>query len=200
VVTPTSAARRIAAAALTGALLVGCSRSPAEPESVGSAKPATTVASLEWSVPPTWTKERTASKGRYRAKYQIPTAGDAKNPADLVVMRVGFGGPKELEQRIDEFLANFERYEPGDLARETFAVGALQVTMVELAATYKEPMGPRAKGKRRPAAQIIKKDYRGLAAAVRTPKRGNWFFRVVGPDDAVQAARSSFRAMLEGLR
>jgi hypothetical protein len=35
---------------------------------------------------------------------------------------------------------------------------------------------------------------------VRTKDRGNWFFKLVGPDETVQAARSAFRRMVESAR
>ena len=39
-----------------------------------------------------------------------------------------------------------------------------------------------------------------IGAVVHTKDRGNWFFRLVGPDATVQAAKSDFFAMIESAK
>ena len=56
-----------------------------------------------------------------------------------------------------------------------------------------------AVGKIGAIAQVIKENWRGIGVGVRAPDGDLWFFRLVGPDDAVQSARSPFLAMLETL-
>ena len=47
---------------------------------------------------------------------------------------------------------------------------------------------------------MLKEDWRAIAAGVETKDRGNWYFQLVGPNDTVLAARSSFHDMLRSLR
>jgi hypothetical protein len=39
-----------------------------------------------------------------------------------------------------------------------------------------------------------------LGAVVKTKGRGNWFFRLVGPNETVIASKSAFRTMLESVK
>ena len=66
--------------------------------------------------------------------------------------------------------------------------------------TYKVDLTPNPRGKKRSVVQMVKKNHRLYGAVVRTPDRGNWFFKLAGPDETVLAARSAFRAMLESAR
>jgi hypothetical protein len=48
--------------------------------------------------------------------------------------------------------------------------------------------------------QMVKENWRLLGAVVKTPDRGNWFFKLVGPNETVQAARATFRTLIESAR
>ncbi len=189
-----------------GVLLLcpACEDTPAEPAPVRSTAKARGVDDkkrpLEWSVPPTWTTARTALKGEYRGKYQIPTSGDAKHQPEMLVTYLGKGKDADPIARVARFRDAFEGPNVATAQVETIHVGELTVRVLELAATYKFPIGPPMGKKKKSAAMVLKKNWRGLGAAVTTPKRGNWFFQLVGPDDAVAAARDDFRTMLKGLR
>ena len=65
--------------------------------------------------------------------------------------------------------------------------------------SYKLNMGARRPGQTKSPVQMVKKDFRMIGAVVRTPDRGNWFFRLVGPDETVLAAKEPFFQMLEGV-
>ncbi len=69
-----------------------------------------------------------------------------------------------------------------------------------MSGTYAIPLTPTPPGRKTSPVQMVKKKWRLYGAVVRTPDRGNWFFKLVGPDETVQAARSAFRAMLETAR
>ena len=79
-------------------------------------------------------------------------------------------------------------------------VREFQIRIVEIGATYRFPMGPAAGPNKKHAAHVIKEGWRGIAAGVVTPDRGNWFFRLVGPNDSVAATRSAFITLLESLQ
>ena len=181
--------------------IAGCNDTPAEPDSTPKqATPTPKAAALVWKAPATWTIERTAESGQYRGKYQIPKVADDKHDAELLVSHLGRGSDAKPDKDLADFQQLFESYDAEkDVQRETFKVGAIEVQLLEIAGTYKFPMGPAMGKQKRHTAHVIKKGWRGIAAGVSTPKRGHWFFRMVGPSDTMQAARSPFRAMLEGL-
>lgn len=177
--------------------MASCESAPAEPTPSKPRAAPERAPSLEWTAPPTWNVERTAESGEYRAKYSIPTSGDAKHPAELLVSRIGNADVKE---RLDALLADFEG--PGKEAakRQELTVGDFTVTVLEVGATYKFPMGPPIGPNKKAPAHVIKDNWRAIGAGVTTKDRGNWFFRLVGPSDTVEGARSAFMAMLNGLK
>jgi hypothetical protein len=165
---------------------------PAPPQTTAPPSP-----TLRWTVPPTWTLDKSAESGENRAKYKIPPQGEAKHDAELLVRRIGPGTQAKIDEQLDLFLKDFEGPGVSSARRETVTSGAITSHVLELEATYKFPMGPRVKG--RPAATMIKEGWAGIAAGVMTPDSGNWMFTLVGPEDAVRAARSDLRNLLASL-
>jgi hypothetical protein len=180
-------------------MAAACEERKIEPTSsrpVQTVKPAKT---LEWTPPPTWNVERTAKSGEYRAKYTIPTTGDSKHPAELLVSKLGTGKKADVDAKLDALLAEFEGEGVKAAQRKELQVGDFVVKVLEVGATYKFPMGPVGPNQKR-AAHVIKDNWRAIGAGVETKDRGNWFFRFVGPNDTVEGSRSAFMAMLENLR
>jgi hypothetical protein len=177
---------------------MGCNQRAPEPEpSPVRTAAAPDAASLRWEAPASWALEKSAEKGLYRAKYTVPAQGDAPNPAEVLVTRVGKGAASELDAPLDELRSDFEGPEAAKAARRERTVRGFELRELEVAGSYKFPMGPRVK--KRAIAQVIKENWRGIGVGVRAPDGDLWFFRLVGPDDAVEAARSPFLAMLETL-
>lgn len=173
---------------------LACEQAPEEPE--GSRRPVTKREPLTWTVPGGWTVDRTADSGIYRGKYTIPTAGDAKHPATLLIWTVDTA--KELETERADLVKAFEKEEVAP--EETKKVGELEVTHTEVSGRYKFPVGePMGKTKKFPA-HVLKDDWSALMATVETQGRGRWVFRVVGPSDTVASARGAFRTMIDGLK
>jgi hypothetical protein len=175
--------------------VAGCEQAPEEP--AGSGRPLVKREPLKWTAPPGWTVERTAKSGVYRAKYDIPAAGDGKHPATLLVWTVD--SAKDLEKERADLVTSFEgeNLEPKS---DSTKVGELDVTFTEIAGRYKHGVGkPRGKEMKFPA-HVMKDDWRAILATVDAPKRGRWVFRMVGPDDTVLAARGAFRTMIQGLK
>ncbi len=182
-------------------MLVACENTPEEP--IPSARVPNTVRSaktLHWTVPPTWNVERTAKKGEYRGKYTIPTTGDAKHPAELLVSKLGTGKKADIDAKLNALLAEFEGDGVKQAQRSELRVGTYVVKILEVGATYKFPMGPPMGPNQRHAAHAIKDHWRAIGAGVETSDRGNWFFRFVGPNDTVEGSRSAFMTMLENLK
>ncbi len=189
---------RTAIAIAVALLLGGCSRAAPEPEQRAerTAAPVTQLA-LVWHAPASWNLEKSAGNGLYRAKYIIPAQGDASNPAELLVTSIGAGAAAELDKPLAELRGDFEGPEVAAAPVRARQSHGFELRELEVPGTYKFPVGPRV-GKR-VAATVMKERWRALGAGVRTPSGQLWFFRLVGPDDAVLAARSPFTAMFEQL-
>jgi hypothetical protein len=175
-----------------------CSRRSPEPEGHAPKQAERSEEpSLAWRAPASWTLEKSAEKGLYRAKYIVPAQGNAPNPAEVLVTRLGRGDAAGLSAPLDELQKDFEGEASRSPVRREREARGFALRELEIAGTYKFPMGPKV-GKR-PVAQVMKEGWRAIGVGVRAPNGELWFFRLVGPDDAVQAARSPFLAMLEGL-
>jgi hypothetical protein len=186
---------------LLAALGLGCSKTPAEPEPSASSAPSSpAVRPLAYDVPGTWTVLEAPRSGPKKAIYKVPKTGDAKEDAELTVVFFGTGSGGDEDARFAELFALFDGDVGKTAAREAFEVGGMKVETFDVAGTYKVALAPTMRGKKQSPIQMVKDRYRMLGAVVKTKDRGNWFFKVVGPDDTVQAARSSFRGILESVR
>ncbi|MEJ7731360.1 MAG: hypothetical protein WKG00_19360 [Polyangiaceae bacterium] len=194
-----SSARRVAPA-LLGLLLAACSKSPSEPEPPAAAsahEPA--FAPLVWDAPPTWTL-LPGAKAPKKATYKVPATGGDKEDAEVNVVFFGTGAEGDPERRFKEMFGQFDGDVGATARRESFEVHGWRVETVDAAGTFKMNLTPEVGPKKRSPVQMVKKDHRLQAAVVRTPDRGNWFFRMTGPDATVQAATGSFRAMIDSVR
>jgi len=182
---------------------LACDRAPAEPTSAGGAVRSTAAARaprLTWIVPAAWSTEKTADRGRYRGKYRVPAAGNDKHPADALVQLVGRAPTASLDTTLNRWRSSFEHVHPSTGKEQQLTAGNIRIRLVELAGTYKFPLGPPVGDEGRHAAHVLKTDWRGIGAGVRTPSGELFWFRLVGPDDTVGAARSAMMTMLESLR
>lgn len=180
--------------------LAACSDPPAEPAPVAqrSAEPA--VQPLEWTVPGAWSLSESSTTGPRRAGYKVPKLGDDKEDGELLVLFFGTGANGDRDKQWDEWFAQFDGDAKAEAKRETFEVGGMTVETFEHAGTYKLNMGPQRPGMKKSPVQMVKKDFRMLAAVVKTKGKGNWFFRLVGPNETVLASKSAFRTMLESVK
>jgi hypothetical protein len=184
------------------AFVAGCSRSPAEPDPPAStpAPTAPTVAPLEWTVPGTWTTLNPPRSGPQKAGYQVPKTGNDKEDANFEVFFYGTGATGNPDKQFQAWFAQFDGNVGQTAKRERFSVGAFEVETVEVSGTYKIPLGPPVGPKKKAPMQMVKDNYRLLGAVVKTPDRGNWFFKMAGPSDTVEAARGAWRTLLESAK
>lgn len=182
----------------------GCDNAPAELAPRKTKAPPPPAPSLDFTAPPTWTLDKTASQGTYRAKYTIPTAGDAKHPATLLVQNLG-RGPKAAEDALDQLTRDFEGPKTDDgsasrpaIKRATLDDAAHPTSTLEVRGIYRFPLGPRRNG--RAAAEVLKENWVALAAVVTVPDGTRWLFRLVGPADTVDGAHSAFNSMVAAAR
>lgn len=175
-----------------------CSKTPAEPDPPPpTVTSAPAVKPLSWTVPGAWTTLDAPRSGPTKAIYRTTKAGDDKEEAQVEVHFHGTGAAGDPEKRFKEWFDQFDGDVGKDAVRERFKAGTLDVETVEVSGTYKIALGPPVGPKKQAPMQMVKQNFRLLGAVVKTPDRGNWFFKLAGPDDTVKAARDAFRGMLE---
>lgn len=165
-------------------------RSPNSPPDQGPAP----APALRYSVPATWQREPVRSPLR-SDQYRLPrAAGDAED-AELAVFG-GIGG--SVEDNVTRWRGQFTtpdgRPIPDEgLVRESFEVGSLRVTVVDLAGRY-------AADAMMAGGPAVPRDNYRLLAAVVEGAAGPVFFKVVGPAETVAQYRADFLAMLRTLK
>lgn len=182
--------------ASVGAALSGCSRTPDEPVNQRTTA-VSEVVTLKYAPPPSWTKTESSETGARRAGFKVPHVGDDKEDAEALVLFFGTGSGGERDKIWDEWFGQFDGEAKKDAKRSTFDVKGMQAESFEFLGTYKLNMGPHKPGQTKSLVQMVKKDNRMIAVVLHTKDRGNWFFRLVGPDATVQSASSDFRTMIE---
>ncbi|WP_050436051.1 hypothetical protein [Chondromyces crocatus] len=183
------------------AALSACSRTPAEPEA-GPMASATTpvVPPLQWEAPGSWSAIEVVKNGYEKAAYKVPRAPSDKDDTEVRVMFFGTGSHGDVEKNFQTWLNQFEGKVGVGQQRSSFAVREMQVEMVELPGTYKVALAPPSRRLGKSPVEMVKENFRLLGAVVRTKDRGNWFFKVVGPDETVQATRETLRTLLQSAR
>ncbi|MFM9025820.1 MAG: hypothetical protein ACKON7_10865 [Planctomycetaceae bacterium] len=140
--------------------------------------------------------ERVApTSGMIETEFSIPAVkGDA--PGRLTVMGAGGSIEANIERWHGQFTQPDGSATKDKATTKKLQVAGCQVTMVDIAGTYKDmPGGPFAGG-----AAVDRPDYRMLAAIVETPdRRGNYFLKFYGPAKTVAAHADGFRTMVEGM-
>lgn len=199
-----SSHRPLAPAAVALAAMFGtaaCSDAPQELTSpVMSAAPAPAVAPLVYEVPGTWTKLGETSLGNKRAGYKVPKAGSDTEDAELTVFFYGTGSQGDPDKSFKEWFDQFDGNAAAAAERRSLDSPAGKVDIIDVAGTYKVPLGPAVGPRKKSPMQMVKEKWRLYGAVVRTKDRGNWFFKLVGPDETVQAARSGLEAALQAAK
>lgn len=183
------------------AVVPGCRDKPQEistPALTAAQTPA--VAPLLYELPGTWTKLGETQVGNKRAGYKVPKAGADSEDAELVVFFFGTGSQGDQDKNFKEWFDAFDADAAPTAARKTFDSPAGKVEALEAMGTYKVPLGPAVGPKKKSPMQMVKEKWRLYAAVVHTKDRGNWFFRLVGPDETVQTAKSALEAALQAAK
>ena len=188
-----------------GALASACNRAVSEPDGPAAPPPeAPAVLPLVWDAPGSWTTVNAPSAARSGAKkasYTVPKAGNDKENGEALVTFNGTGDRGDPAKTYKEWFDQFDGNAAALATRETFVnARGLDVETVEVAGTYKVPLAPPVGPQKRSPVQMVKNDFRLYGAVVKTKDRGNWFFKLTGPNETVQAARSALRALLESSR
>jgi hypothetical protein len=201
VTSPSAALFARGASLLLALALAACSRAPAEPDPPPpAASSAPAVAPLRWDVPGSWTTLEVPRSGPQKAAYKAPRAANDKEDAEVQVLFHGTGSQGDVEKRFGEWFKQFDGDAGAKAKREAFDVRGLRVEMVEVEGTYKISLTPDSAPQRKSPLEMVKRGHRLIGAAVTTPDRGTWFFKLTGPDETAQAARSALRSLLESAR
>jgi hypothetical protein len=145
-------------------------------------------ATLEWTVPSTWTLG--PARPMRKATYIVPaTAGDSA-PGELVVSFFGAGQGGDIEANVTRWVGQFKDVPEGSVVRSERPKDDLKVSLVEVpSGSYTNSMtGPQEY-----------KEYALLGAIVEAPS-GKYFFKLTGPKATVKASRDQFQALLDGLK
>lgn len=177
------------------AALPGCRDKPQEistPAAQTAASPA--VAPLAYEVPGTWTKISESSTSTKRAAYRVPKAGSDAEDAELTVYFFGTGSLGDQEKNFKEWADAFDA--GASATKKSFDSAAGKVDTIESMGTYKLSLGPAIGPKKKSPMQMVKEKWRLYGAVVHTKERGNWFFKMVGPDETVLAAKGALETAL----
>lgn len=195
----------VALAVAIAALAPACNHAASEPDGPAAAVSATpALPPVLWDTPGSWTTVNAPNaprSGAKKASYNVPKAGNDKEEAEVLVTFNGTGNKGDPATTYKEWFDQFDGNLGPTAKREEFVnAHGLKVETVEVAGTYKVALAPPVGPQKRAAVQMVKNNFRLVGAVVKTPDRGNWFFKLTGPDETVQSARSALRALLESAR
>jgi hypothetical protein len=149
---------------------------------------------LRYAVAKSWERVPAASDMR-AAQFRLPRAPGDTDDGDVVLYFFGPGQGGDPQGNLERWYGQFEQpdgrpsREAATVTRRT--VSGLSLTVVDLAGTYSARMGPMHPAPPKPG-------WRMLAAVVEGPG-GPWFWKAVGPERTIAAARSDFDALLASL-
>jgi hypothetical protein len=160
---------------------------PIHPGGVGSSLPSTReeAAALVWVAPSAW--QTVANRSAIRlATYRVPGPTSQGAGAELTVTRAGGTTDENLERWVGQF------DKAGRDVRKERTVAGLRVTTLEVSGTYDGGMS-------RTGPETASPGWSLLGAVVET-SGPFYFFKMVGPTDAVRAARPAFDALVLSVR
>jgi hypothetical protein len=195
----------VALAIALAALAPACNHAASEPDGPSTTPSATpSLPPVAWDTPGSWTTMNAPNaprSGAKKASYNVPKAGNDKEEGEVLVTFNGTGDKGDPARTYKEWFDQFDGNLGATAKREEFVNShGLKVETVEVAGTYKVALAPPVGPQKKAAVQMVKNNFRLVGAVVKTPDRGNWFFKLTGPDETVQSARSALRALLESAR
>ncbi|HXJ36201.1 MAG TPA: hypothetical protein VMS22_19385 [Candidatus Eisenbacteria bacterium] len=151
----------------------------------------TQAGALRFSHPSEWVRVPAPSDMR-AAQFRVPKVEGDGEDAEVVLFFFGKGQGGSAQDNLDRWYGQMTQPD-GSASKDKGVVtiktiNGLKVTELDLAGAYKGMPAPGS-----PAA--TKSGYRLLAAVVEGDE-GPWFFRLVGPDATVKAAKPGFDALL----
>ena len=148
---------------------------------------------LTFRAPAAWKSSMPSSPFRIAQLKVEPAEGDA-DPAELVVTAFA-GGAGSVEQNLARWRSQFRDKDgnPPKIESKTVPGKNTEVLRVEVAGRYVAPKVPGG------SEVLDKPNYRLLGAIVQTSKIA-YFFKMLGPDKTMVAARPDFDALLASIQ
>jgi gluconolactonase len=164
-----------------------------EPAKAGKA-PATTkkvkAGEITLNVPEDWKQKETAPGPRV-AEFQVPPAGDDKEPGEFAVFHFGRGQGGDVGANITRWVGQFD--EEGRKVKIVSGESSLgKYSLVDLTGTYNKSIGPPIAGKKKPLP-----GWRVINVYVDTDA-GPYFLKLDGPQKTIAAVENDFRASFGG--
>lgn len=170
---------------------------PAGHPPIEGGAPKAAKGTLKYDAPADWKSEQVKSSMRI-AQYLIPRSeGDAQD-GQMIVFHFGpgQGGPTDMNIARWKNMFTTKEGQPvaDDVAKiEKRQVGGLNVTTLDVAGIYNDPMMMQSGGAK------IEGDARLLAAVVETPG-GSYFLKAVGPIKTISAQEGPFKKLVDSVR
>ncbi|MBK8251168.1 MAG: hypothetical protein IPK82_00675 [Polyangiaceae bacterium] len=182
-------------------VLAGCREKPQEVATpAATAQSAPVVPPVEVEFPGTWIKLGQSQVDNKRAGYKVPKAGADTEDAELIVLFFGTGSQGDPDKNFNDWLSQFDGNAAAGATRSSFESAAGKVDTVEFFGTYKVGLGPAVGPKKKSPMQMVKDKWRLYAAVIHTKDRGNWFYKMVGPDETVQSAKGAMETALKAAK
>jgi len=152
----------------------------------------TGTAALTWEAPGDWEAVQPSSNMR-RAQYRVP---GASGDAECVVFYFGPGQGGDAMSNAYRWADMFTQPDGSSsrnvLTTESITVGDMAVLLVEVTGTYGGGRPMDGGGQPVPGQMLL--------GAVAEGADSNWFFKLTGPQETVEAQRGAFRAMMDSLK
>jgi hypothetical protein len=177
-----------------------CGDRTSEPAPEASSRGSGPVKPLEVTLPPTWPQTESSPTAARRAGYKVPRVGDDKEDGELLVLFFGTGSNGDRDKQWEPWFEQFDGNAKESAQRGSFDSPAGPVETFEFKGNYKLNLGKQRPGMTKSPVQMVKHEFRMIGAVVKTKDRGNWFVRLVGPDETVLAAREAFLEVLKTAR
>lgn len=177
---------------------VGCSSPAPEPSPSPSSAQPRGVVPLELRIPERWIQLEKSASGPRRGVWKVGRVGNDTNDVEIQLLYFGTGAQGDRDKHWDAWMAEFDGDPKGTAKRTSGTSPAGPYEAFEIEGSFKLDVGPKLRG--RSAAQRILADHVLIGAVVRTPERGNWFLRMVGPRETIGTVRADFYAALDAAR
>lgn len=175
-----------------------CGKPAPEPEQHKASAAPRGVAPLELRVPERWIQLEKSDSGPRRGVWKVGRVGNDSNDVEIQLLYFGTGAQGDRDKQWDAWMAEFDGDPKNTAKRKSGTSPAGPYEAFEVEGSFKLDVGPKLRG--RSAAQRILADHVLLGAVVRTPERGNWFVRMVGPRETIGTVRADFYAVLDAAR
>jgi hypothetical protein len=189
---------------LSGLVLFACSlimlQQVAAAAQAGGGQRATVVTldGLSSTTPPEWAEEQPTSRMRVK-QFRLEPIGDDKDKTEVIIFFFGTGQGGSASDNVKRWKGFFRAPEGktiDDVAKtETFKVGSVPVTYVDISGTYLSKFPPFD-----PNAAVTPFPNWRMIGVVFESGKGPYFIRLIGPANSVASYKKGFDEWLKGFK